>query len=172
MMKSQSTIWDVLPDGISHPSLKNDPFWGQYEQKETNPSIHLAILHELYLDLILDRTKTIESRFSVYRRIPYQRIKKGDVVLLKQTSGPIKGIGYVSDTWFFELDEDVLRKIRKEFGEELQIHDQNFWEKCKRSSYATLVRLEHVRRIDPIKFSKRDRNAWAIFDSPAMSIGG
>ena len=158
-----STIWDMLPEQISPPVLSDDLFWKQYEQNATDVVIHIAILSSSYLDLILNREKTVESRFSVHRRMPYERIKEGDVILFKQSGGLIKGVGYVDKVWFYELENGTLDHIKNKFGDDLQIQDQAFWDRCQKASYATLIELQHVRRIDPINFSKRDRNAWVIF---------
>jgi len=166
---SSSSIWDILPESISRPSLGIDTFWKNYELEATQPSIHVAILSNLYLEKILNLNKTIESRFSLHRRMPYKRVDIGDVLLLKQTGGPIKGVAYVEDVWFYELKDFNLNNIKKDFGDQMQIHDETFWLKCEQRSYATLIKLNHVRRIPPIKFSKRDRNAWAVFEHKQVS---
>ncbi len=163
-MDSSSTIWDLLPNEISPPPLEDDLFWKQYARQCNNVSIHIAILSSDYLELILNRKKTIESRFSLYRRLPYKRVKVGDVVLLKRRSGPIIGVGRISRVWFFELENGTLNHIREKFGNQMQIDDEGFWRHCEELSYATLMKLDNVRRISPLKYSKRDRNAWVIFE--------
>jgi len=54
-------------------------------------TIHLAIFIEPYLDLIFKGKKTIESRFSINKILPYHKIQIGDVILLKKSSGKIEG---------------------------------------------------------------------------------
>jgi len=63
--------------------------------------IHLAVLVEPYLSLILDGKKTIESRFSINRHAPFEQVQRGDVLILKRSSGPIEGLCTVSDAWFY-----------------------------------------------------------------------
>jgi hypothetical protein len=161
-----SSIWEILPAEIARPSLENDTFWNRYQWEAAGASIHVAILSNSYLELILNYCKTVESRFSVQKRTPYKRVKKGDIILLKQSGGPIKGISYVSSVWFYEITPGTLDQIKKRFASQLQIKDQTFWHKYEKSSYATLIQLEHVRRLNPIKYSKRDQRAWVSFNSP------
>lgn len=169
-MVVSSTLWDGLPDQLSRPStygkpLELDPFWGDYEYRGAGTTIHLAILSKTYLELILSKDKTIESRFSIHRRIPYKRVEVGDVILLKRPGGSIHGIGYVDKVDFFELSNGMtFDKIKKKYGAGLQIQDDTYWDRYSRSCYGTLIHLDHVRRIHPMPFSKRDRNAWVIFE--------
>jgi hypothetical protein len=86
------------------------------------------------------------------------------VLLLKGVGEPITGVGYVSDVWFYELGDGKLDAIKRDFAEDLQIEDPNMWRKYENASYATLIRLSHVRRIDPINYPKRDRRAWIVFE--------
>ncbi|HRF93563.1 MAG TPA: hypothetical protein PLZ51_00145 [Aggregatilineales bacterium] len=151
---NSSSLWDILPDNISHPTLEGDIFWENYIKEATDKSVHVAILANKYLESILNLDKTIESRFSLSKRMPYQRVNVGDVLLLKQTSGPIKGIAYVEKVWFYKLENDTLNLIKRDFGDELKISDESFWLRCEQLSYATLIKLTHVKRIPSIKFSK------------------
>ena len=45
---------------------------------------HLAILTPGWIDLILDGTKTIESRFTKVRCAPFGKVHEGDSVYLKE----------------------------------------------------------------------------------------
>ncbi len=158
-----SKIWDILPQEIPHPKIDSDDFWETYQENATDVSIHIAILSKPYLKSILTGHKTIESRFSLHRRMPYERIKKGDVILLKEVGGFIQGVAYVAEVWFYRLENGTLKHIREKFEESMQIQDEAFWSKCEKMTYATLIRLDNIQSIEPIKFSKRDRNAWATF---------
>lgn len=46
---------------------------------------HIAILRQPFFDMILNGTKTIESRFSMNKCAPYNMVKAGDIILLKET---------------------------------------------------------------------------------------
>src|ERR1700686_1163065 len=76
------------------------------DQKGRNRGIHLAVLVEPYLSLILDGKKTIESRFSTNRHAPFEQVQRGDVLILKRSSGPVEGLCTVSDAWFYQLNPD------------------------------------------------------------------
>src|SRR6202035_5734171 len=59
-------------------------------------NIHLAVFVEPYLTFVLEGKKTIDSRFSVNRHAPFEQVKNGDLLILKQSSGPICGVCSVS----------------------------------------------------------------------------
>ncbi len=151
-----------------HLTLQGDNFWGPHlsnlvQEDTLSISLHLAILAEPYLSRILDRQKTVESRFSVDRRSPYKRVQKNDIILLKKTGGPIVGIGHVSDVHTYEeIDARKLQTIREEFGQRLGIDDPTFWDNQQKASFATLICLAHVRPIEKIAIVKRDRRAWVV----------
>lgn len=48
-----------------------------------NKTIHLGIFSEPYLTYMLEGKKTIESRFSKNKIIPYNQITKDDIVIVK-----------------------------------------------------------------------------------------
>lgn len=58
---------------------------------KTSSITHLAIFTQPYLDLILSGEKTIESRFGVRRSIPYNKVKERDKIIMKESSGMLKG---------------------------------------------------------------------------------
>ena len=63
---------------------------------------HLAILYPVWIELILDGSKTIESRFSKVRCAPFGKVSTGDTVYLKVSGGPVKGHFTVADVTTFE----------------------------------------------------------------------
>jgi hypothetical protein len=156
----------IAPD-VLYTALQDDTFWSRYIQQALTPnaqavSLHLAILVNPYLQRLLDGQKTIESRFSIQRRAPYEQVQAGDVVLLKQSGRPIRGIGLVSQVWFYELTPPVLQHIQTTYADELGIDDPGFWAARTTASFATLMRLDHVSPIAPIVFTKRDQRAWVV----------
>ena len=157
-------------------AVQSDPFWADYLDRFTSePSpfaIHLAIFVEPYLDLVLNGRKTIESRFSSRRVIPYKRVNSGDMVLLKQSGGNIVGLCLIAHAWFYELDIHSWHTIREEFAKALCAQDPLFWDKRKAASFATLMQLREVRRISPIKISKTDRRGWVVLHSPQQKLMG
>ncbi|NCC30872.1 MAG: ASCH domain-containing protein [Chloroflexia bacterium] len=148
-------------------ALQDDPFWRAYLHhieypQESSVSLHLAILVNPYLQRIFDGTKTIESRFSTQRRVPYRQVETGDIILLKRAGGPIVGIGLVNAPMFYQLTPVLLQHIQMNYADALGITEPAFWDQQARAAFATLMPLLHVRPITPIPFIKRDQRAWII----------
>jgi ASC-1-like (ASCH) protein len=148
-------------------TVQGDIFWESYLKPLRLPEsvsfkLHLAILVEPYLQFIIDGKKTVESRFSTRKFAPYNRVEKGDVVLLKQSSGPIVGICQVSYVWFYQLDPESWRTIKEGFADAICAQDPDFWKQREAASFATLMRIQNVKPIEPIKFTKRDRRGWVV----------
>ena len=149
-------------------STDGHQFWGRYLEKlsvsEPSPfSVHLAVLLEPYLQYILDGTKTVESRFSKNRIAPYNKVKPGDVVLLKKVSArSISGVCVVRNVWFYRLNPDTWSQIRDGFSQALRADDPSFWERRAAAQFATLMRIAEVHPLPPIEVPKRDRRGWVI----------
>jgi len=157
---------------ILQNSVRDHPFWERYLDglsEDNSPySIHLAVLVEPYLRFILEGRKTIESRFSLKRIAPFDRVKKGDVILLKRSSGPIVGLCLVQSGWFYRLDPSSWSEIRTKFAAALCAEDPSFWEIRGRASYATLMRIANVQELPAIEFPKRDRRGWVVLQSRTL----
>ena len=69
---------------------------------------HIAILRQPFFDLVLSGQKTIESRFSMKKVAPFDKIKVGDDILLKQTGKPVTAKAVAKDVKFFELTPDLI----------------------------------------------------------------
>jgi dephospho-CoA kinase len=166
---------DSAPERHSQPlpfetvkrAVKGDGFWEPYLRALWNGrrqafSVHLGVFVEPYLSYLLEGHKTVESRFSAVRCPPYRRVQRGDVLLLKLSGGAVVGICQVGQTWFYRLDPRSWQTIRKEFTEALCAQDPGFWESRQGASFATIMQVENVRRIDPIPWIKRDRRGWVV----------
>lgn len=149
--------------------LKEDPFWGKYLEDiligQTKVNIHLGVFVEPYLEYIMEGKKTIESRFSVKRGVPYRRVGQGDVILLKRSGGPVIGVCLVSKCWFYDLDPESWHELRKDYSDALCAQDPLFWKQRENASYATLMHITKVRQTNPITIRKLDRRGWVIVKS-------
>lgn len=136
--------------------------------------VHLAVFVEPYLGLILDGKKTVESRFGVQRCAPHGRVAPQDIVLLKRVSGPVVAICEVRETWFFDLTKVGIDTVRDQFSGPLCADDPAFWARRAHSTLATLMRIERVTPIDPIRVAKRDRRGWVMLRARAShpSVNG
>ena len=153
--------------GDLRAAVRDDPFWSDYLNEfishgSASFSIHVAVLIQPYLQFILNGQKTVESRFSTRRFAPYRRVRRGDVVLLKESGGPIVGLCQILSAWFYELDPDSWKTIRKDFTRALCAQDPAFWKEREKATFATLMRIQHVKEVSPIRYTKRDRRGWVI----------
>jgi hypothetical protein len=147
-------------------AVDDSAFWKSYLEpliysKRVPFGLHLAVCVEPFLRYILDGQKTIESRFSSMRRAPYERVKSGDVVLLKKVGGPIVGICQIATVRFYQLEENSWQEIRT-FASEICAEDSAFWKAREDASFATLMRIKNVKTIQPIRVDKKDRRGWVV----------
>jgi hypothetical protein len=163
-----NTGW-LKPFSEIRRAVESDPVWsdllGSPDADLPTCGIHLAVFVEPFLGYILDGSKTVESRFSVKRCAPFGRVVAGDVILLKQSSGPIVGLARVQTVWSYHLDAASWDQIRKQFTEALRAQDPAFWDRRRGAAYATLMRIDQVRVLDPIWWEKKDRRGWVVVGS-------
>jgi hypothetical protein len=132
--------------------------------------VHLAIFVEPYLTLILEGRKTIESRFGVQNCAPHGRVRTGDLIFLKESSGPVLGFCRVAETWFFDLEQTTLVSLRKRFADELCARDPEFWRDRAGAKLATLMRVEGVTEIPRFNIPKRDRRGWVTIRQASTQL--
>lgn len=125
---------------------------------------HLAILRQPYLDYILSGKKTIESRFPKVKCAPFGMIKAEDVVLLKESTGRVKGVFEVAKVSFFENVSFVdLCQIRKYENEICSYLEEDFWISRSSARYVTLLWIKNVRSYpEPYAYPKQDRRGWVV----------
>jgi hypothetical protein len=153
-------------------ALKNNPFWaGKLARGCTADfTLHLAVLREPYLGFILEGKKTVETRFAKRPCPPFNRVSKGDVILLKRTPGDVLGVCIVEEAWFYRLDPKSLAFIKSKFGKAICPADSSFWEERKEASVATLILIGKITAIEPMKIEKRDRRGWVVFNGAEQQI--
>lgn len=143
-------------------------FWLSYLLDATRPSsfigIHLAIFAEPFLSMVLSGEKTIESRFSRNRCAPYGEVGDGDIILVKEVSGPICGIALARRAWSYDLINEPIESIRRQFGDGIR-GDEAFWASRSDAHYATLIELDSATSIAPVTCDKRDRRGWVALRS-------
>lgn len=123
---------------------------------------HLAVFRQPYLDKILSGEKTIESRFSRSRSVPFEKIQTGNIILLKETAGPICAIAVAASIRSFgPLGSGEAEHIMEVYQAALQL-DHDFRTAKQNSLYATLITLKDVFPIKPIQIRKADRRPWVV----------
>jgi hypothetical protein len=147
--------------------LRKDAFWERKlaPQEAFSFTLHLAVLREPYLKFILEGKKTIETRFAKRPCAPFEKVGKGDVIMLKRTPGDVMGVCVVEEAWFYRVNARSLKLIKSEFGEAI-CAAPSFWEERQTASVATLLLIGNVTRVKPLKVQKRDRRGWVVFKQP------
>ncbi len=126
---------------------------------------HLVIIQPRYLHLIITGKKDVECRASRFRRAPYLRVRRGDQLWFKKTSGCVTCTTKV--VWVKELQ---ITK-RQQFDDlrarwQGRIHaDNSYWRTAFSRRYWTLLGLGRVQRCKPFSVAKRDRRSWVVLNS-------
>ena len=133
-------------------------------EKIRNPEvcIHLALCREPYIQYMISGKKTIESRITKNKCMPYGKVEKGDLVILKQTSGPVLAVFSVAEVNSFDTRYSSLPEIRDTYQKQLCIHD-DWWENKKDARYAALIGIREIAALQPIRLAlEKNRQSWII----------
>lgn len=154
---------------IGH-ELRDDDRWSRVLFGPAGPPrVHLAVFVEPFLGYVLAGSKSVESRFSVNQCAPFRRVAAGDVILLKEASGPVRGVCGVAKTWFYDLRSVSLASLRERFAESICAPDDAFWRAREKAEYATLIKLRWVRDLVPFSCPKRDRRGWVVLNQSPLA---
>jgi hypothetical protein len=145
-------------DNHSTPSNKVNEFFNK-----PSAGIHLAIFNEPFLTLILKGEKKIETRFSVNKISPFRKVVEGDVVILKESGGFVKGAFIVGKVEYYEnTNESTINEIKNKYETLIcSSYDETFWESRKKANYVSLIEVKRVKEFKPFKSKKNNRMAWA-----------
>jgi ASC-1-like (ASCH) protein len=127
---------------------------------------HLAILRKSWnlSQKILDGRKTIESRWYVTKRAPFDRIDAGETIYFKESGEPVRIKAQVSDVkQFVDLDVEKIRKIFEEYSGICPIDSEDSIERNKDKRYCVLVFLMNPKAIKPFEINKKGygiMSAW------------
>jgi hypothetical protein len=164
-MKWKKKLHKKLLKKTARNGILNKTFRKTIRKKHVG--IHLAIFTNDYLVLIQDGKKKVESRFSINKIGPYEKVKKGDIILAKRTGGAIVGIFLAGKVTFISnLGNSRVKNIEKKYGRLICTEaDPLFWDKRSRARYATLIDIENFAELEPFKCEKRDRSGWSVIKS-------
>ena len=123
---------------------------------------HLAILSKKpnFLDLILKRKKTIESRWYQTKRTPWNKIKKGDVIFLKNSGEPVTARADVERVLQFDLRHKRVKDIIDRYGKQICI---NSTKGLTNKNYCILIFLKNPKTIPKFNIDKSgygNMSAW------------
>jgi ASC-1-like (ASCH) protein len=123
---------------------------------------HVAILSKKrkLLDLILSGEKTIESRWYMTRRTPWNNIKKGDIIFFKESGQPVSAKANVEKVLQFDLRHKSVKDIIKKYGKQICI---NSTKGLTNKNYCILVFLKNPQKVTPFIINKSgygNMSAW------------
>jgi hypothetical protein len=132
--------------------------------KKHNLHGHLAVLSQPYLNRILSGEKTIESRFCKVKSAPFHKANPDDIIILKETSGPILGVALVSKTEFIgPMLPDQVREIMDSHQNALTL-DEAFKKLKENSKYVSLLWVSQAIPTPPITLHKSNRQSWIVLN--------
>lgn len=142
-------IIDGIRNQVSEDELK----------KILSSELHLGVFTEPCLTYMLDGKKTIESRFSKNKILPYNNINSNDIVFVKKSGGDVVAYIKIGDVLFFDLNNYDIKEIKKKYNSYLCV-DDDFWEAKKDARYATLIFIKELVQLKPFHINKKGMNTW------------
>lgn len=120
---------------------------------------HLGVFVEPYLTYMLDGRKTIESRFSKNKSLPYRKIAKDDIVFVKKSGGDVLAYFTIKDIIFFDLNETSIDEIKQKYNEQLCVSEEFYISKSN-SKYATLIVIDKMFNLKSFHINKKGMQTW------------
>lgn len=118
---------------------------------------------------ILNRRKTIESRWYKYRHTPWGKITKGDIVYFKNSGEQVTIKADVEKVISYEnLNPKKVKEILDKYGNDDGIEKDKtneFFELFKNKNYCLLIFLKNPEKIKPFEIDKTGfgmMSAWMI----------
>lgn len=130
---------------------------------------HLAIFSKDAIEQIFNGKKTIETRFSQKRVLPFGKVEVGDLIYIKPPGEDIVGSFKAKKIVSYEgLDKEDWKQIKQLFGEKLSFGnkkaDIEFFNKHSNARFGTLIYIDNVEQFitSPLKIAKKDLRSWVI----------
>jgi hypothetical protein len=127
---------------------------------------HIAIMKKSWhlTEKILSGEKKIESRWYKFKRSPWNKIKKGDIVYFKNSGEPVTVKAFVSKIIQIRIkDKEESRQICLKYGKQICLVNLNpdTWETIP--NYCILIFLKNPKKIKPFEINKKGfgmMSAW------------
>ncbi len=130
------------------------------------PNFHLVILKKEYLDKILDGSKTVELRLTKTAVPPFGCAAAGDILFLKESSGPVCAVAQVSAVkQVSSLNPSKIAQLKNQYND-LVCGEDDYWQFKSDSQFAVLLWLKNVKSIEPVRIYKKDWRAWVLLKKP------
>lgn len=108
--------------------------------------IHLAVIHPDYARAMLEGRKTVESRLSQVRAIPYGRVGEGDrIYFLARRAGLIVTAVAERVVSLADLTPVDIARLRRRLDRHIGA-DSDYWRLKRSARFATLIWLGRVER--------------------------
>lgn len=132
---------------------------------------HLAIFTPQVIQEIISGRKTVESRFSVKKILPFLAVSSGDIIYIKPSGKPVLGQFLVKKVIFFEnLEREDWDLIKTQYGDKLSLGsdeaDNRYFKDHRFAKYGSLIFIDRVEQFitSPITYSKSDRRSWVVLE--------
>lgn len=130
--------------------------------------IHVAILLPQYLDMIMRGEKTAELRLTRNALPPFEKIRVGERIFFKRSSGEFRCTALAREIFFQQnMTPRDVETLKQKYNKEI-CGEENYWQRKRISRYCTLVRLSHV---EPVlygpEFPPSKGPAWFVFPDKA-----
>jgi len=129
-----------------------------------------------YITPMLNGERKLGVKFRMNKAIPYGRLKDGDHLYLKESSGPIRGRVRVNQVVNKELgDPEKVMEFLSKHAEEIGITNEaqlmDVWRHHASRRYLSYWRIEEPETIKyPVFIQKTDRRAWVIGYEPSEEV--
>ncbi|MCH7873111.1 MAG: ASCH domain-containing protein [Planctomycetes bacterium] len=133
---------------------------------------HAAIVDGRHAELLRAGIKTIETRIYRHKRLPYGRIRVGDLIYFKLTGGEVFGSTKVVRIRQFEnLTPAHVRRIRQRYNHAV-CAEPAYWAAKRSARYAVLIWLQELRRTRTApRIPRQYGNGWLILRSTRPPVG-
>ncbi len=121
---------------------------------------HIAILRQPFFDMVLSGEKTIESRWSMHKIPPYNKVQVGDTIYLKETGKDVTATAKVKAVKYYELTPELVEEIREKYGKEIGTDKFEDWQATLQKKYCTLIWLANVEKIEPLQVPRSNGAGW------------
>lgn len=137
---------------------------------------HVAIMRKSWglTQKILNGQKKIESRWYSVKYMPWDNIKKGEIVYFKDSGEPVKLKAKVDEViQFANLNQKKVKEILNKYGKNDGLEKDKileFFERFKNKKYCMLIFLKNPRKIKPFEINKKGfgmMSAWITTDNIA-----
>jgi hypothetical protein len=125
---------------------------------------------------MLSGNKKMGLKFSARRTTPYQKLASGDVIYLKESSGPVRGRVRVGKVTNIEItDPEQVMQFLSEHTDEIGINSEgqlmNIYRQNAARRYLCYWEITtHEILQYPVHIHKNDRRAWVAEYEPSEEI--